>query len=131
LNFVSEPNHRLERGKRKREEISGSASPGTPATQELAPFFSSWVLESVFGELWSRPALGDKTRVLITLTALAVREQPHQLKGYVRSALRTGWTREEIVEAIVHLAPYAGVPAVHNALAVAKDVFDAESDSRG
>lgn len=115
---------RRDRGKRKREDVSGPGKPGTPATQELAPYFSSWVLENVFGNLWSRPALGDKTRVLITLTALAVREQPHQLKGYIGSALRTGWTREEIVEALVHLAPYAGVPAVHNALAVAKEVFD-------
>lgn len=125
---MSESNRR-ERGRLKRQDISGAGQPGTPATQELAPFFSSWVLENVFGDLWSRPALGDKNRVLVTLTALVVREQQHQLKGYVASALRVGWTREEIVEVIVHLAPYAGVPAVHNALATAKQAFD-ESDGR-
>jgi 4-carboxymuconolactone decarboxylase len=119
---------RRERGRAKRNEISGSGQPGTPATQELAPYFSEWVLENVFGNLWSRPVLGDKIRVLITMTALAVREQPHQLKGYIASALRTGWTREEIVEALVHLAPYAGVPAVHNALAVAKEAFAENGD---
>lgn len=119
---------RRERGRRKRIEVSGEGQPGTPATQELAPYFSSWVLENVFGDLWSRPALGDKIRVLITMTALAVREQPHQLKGYIASAVRAGWTREEIVEALVHLAPYAGVPAVHNALAVAREVFTEHDD---
>jgi 4-carboxymuconolactone decarboxylase len=125
---MSEPADRRERGQRKREDVSGPGAPGTPATQELAPFFSAWVLENVFGELWSRPILGDKLRVLITMTALAVREQHHQLDGYIRSALRIGWTEEEIVEALVHLAPYAGVPAVHNALATAKQVFDDVSD---
>lgn len=125
---MSEPVDRSERGRLKRSEVSGAGQPGTPATQELAPFFSSWVLENVFGDLWSRPALGDKTRVLITLTALAVREQQHQLKGYVTSALRVGWSREEIVEVLVHLAPYAGVPAVHNALATAQKAFDESDD---
>ena len=115
---------RRERGRQKRNDVSGPGQPGTPATQELAPYFSSWVLENVFGDLWSRPALGDKNRVLVTMTALVVREQQHQLKGYVASELRVGWSREEIVEAIVHLAPYAGVPAVHNALATAKQAFD-------
>lgn len=121
---MGEPVDRRERGRLKRAEVSGAGQPGTPATQELAPYFSAWVLENVFGDLWSRPALGDKTRVLVTLTALAVREQPHQLKGYVKSALRVGWAREEIVEVLVHLTPYAGVPAVHNALATAKEAFD-------
>lgn len=118
---------RAQRGRSKRSDVSGPGKPGTPATQELAPYFSTWVLQNVFGDLWSRDALGDRTRVLVTLTALAVREQQTQLKHYISSALRVGWTREEIVEVIVHLAPYAGVPAVHNALATAKQAFD-ESD---
>ena len=126
---MTEPSDRSERGRQKRSDVSGPGKPGTPATQELAPYFSTWVLENVFGDLWSRPALDDRTRVLITLTALAVREQHHQLEGYVKSALRVGWSREEIVEALVHLAPYAGVPSVHNALATAKRAFDAESQA--
>lgn len=125
---MNEPVERVERGRAKRGDVSGPGQPGTPATQELAPFFSSWVLENVFGDLWSRPALGDKTRVLVTLTALAVREQQHQLEGYVKSAIRVGWTREEIVEVLVHLAPYTGVPAVHNALATARKAFDDSDD---
>lgn len=125
---MDEPVDRGEQGRQKRNDVSGPGQPGTPATQELAPFFSTWVLENVFGDLWSRPGLDDKTRVLITLTTLAVREQHHQLKGYVKSALRVGWTREQIVEALVHLAPYAGVPSVHNALATAKQAFDEYAD---
>ena len=127
---MSDDDQRSERGRAKRLEIFGPGEPGTAATGELAPYYSRWVLESVFGDLWSRPALGDKTRVLITITALAVREQGTQLKGYIKNALRVGWTREELVEALVHLAPYAGVPAVHNALAVAKLAFDEAAAAR-
>lgn len=111
------PGERHARGVQKRRDIFGpGTAPGGRGTQELAPFYSRWVLESVFGDLWGRPALGDKLRVLITLVALVVGRQEPQAKGYMRNALRLGWTGEELVEALVHLAPYCGVPTVHNAL---------------
>ncbi|HWP34436.1 MAG TPA: carboxymuconolactone decarboxylase family protein [Thermodesulfobacteriota bacterium] len=121
---------RLERGARTREAIFGPGAPGGRGTQDLAPFFSRWVLESVFGDIWSRPALGAKLRVLLTVVALAVLRQQPQLESYLRNALRVGWTREELVEVLVHLAPYAGVPAVHNALDSLRAVL-AEGDGGG
>lgn len=112
------------RGLRKRRDIFGPDSgPGGRGTQILAPFYGRWVLESVFGDLWGRPALGDKTRILITLVALAVGRHQPQLAGYLRNALRAGWTREELVEILVHLAPYAGVPTVHAALDTLAEVL--------
>ncbi|HEU5298375.1 MAG TPA: carboxymuconolactone decarboxylase family protein [bacterium] len=117
-------NERLERGKKIREEIMGpGVPPGTPATQELAPFFSQWVYESVFGDFYTRPQLDLKTRVLITMIALSVQGRTAQLRGYIRAAQRHGWTKEQIVEALVQLAPYQGVPLTHDALAAAKEVF--------
>jgi 4-carboxymuconolactone decarboxylase len=105
------------RGLEKRRAVFGPATqPGGRGTQELAPFYGRWVLESVFGDLWGREALGDKLRVLVTLVALVVARQEPQARSYMRNALRLGWTREELVEVLVHLAPYAGVPTVHNAL---------------
>jgi 4-carboxymuconolactone decarboxylase len=113
-----------------REQIMGpGVPPGTPATQELAPFFSRWIYESVF-TLYGRPQLDLKTRVLITLVTLSVQGRIPQLRGYIGAALRQGWSREEIVEAIVQLAPYQGVPATHDALAAAKEVFDKQAPSR-
>lgn len=124
---VNQGGDRMSRGRRMRERIMGAGvPPGTPATQELAPFFSSWIYESVFGDLYTRPQLDLKTRVLITLVAFSVQGRMGQLRGYVGAALRQGWTREEIIEAIVQLAPYQGVPATHDALAAAKEVFDSK-----
>lgn len=117
-------NERLERGKKIREEIMGpGVPPGTPATQELAPFFSQWIYESVFGDFYTRPQLDLKTRVLITMIALSVQGRTAQLRGYIRAAQRHGWTKEQIVEALAQLAPYQGVPLTHDALAAAKEVF--------
>ena len=119
---------RFTRGRAIREKIMGAGvAPGTPATQELAPFFSQWIYESVFGDLYTRPQLDLKTRVMVTLVALSVQGRIAQLRGYIGAALRQGWTREEIVEVIVQLAPYQGVPATHDALAAAKEVFDSKT----
>lgn len=124
---MSDTDDRFMRGRKMRDEIMGpGVPPGTPATQELAPFFSRWIYESVFGDLYTRPQLDTKTRVLITLVALSAQGRTAQLRGYIRASLRAGWSREQIVETIVQLAPYQGVPATHDALAAAKEVFDAE-----
>ena len=126
--MVNEGEDRLTRGRKMRERIMGAGLlPGTPATQELAPFFSQWIFESVFGDLYTRPKLDLKTRVMLTVVALSVGGRIAQLRGYIGAALRLGWTREEIVEAIVQLAPYQGVPMTHDALAVAKEVFDSKA----
>jgi 4-carboxymuconolactone decarboxylase len=127
---MSQSQERLERGRALRERMLGPGAPGTPATQELAPFFSRWVYESVFGDLYTRPGLDLKTRVLITLVALSVQGRITQLKSYIGAALRLGWTREEIVETLVQLAPYQGVPATHDVLAAAKQVFDSPAQPR-
>lgn len=124
---TSQGEERLDRGRRMREQIMGpGVPPGTPATQELAPFFSRWIYESVFGDLYTRPQLDLKVRILITLVALSVQGRRGQLMGYIGAALRHGWTREQIVETLVQLAPYQGVPATHDALAAAKEVFDSQ-----
>ncbi|MEX2047752.1 MAG: carboxymuconolactone decarboxylase family protein [Chloroflexota bacterium] len=124
---MAEQDDRLARGRATREKVMGAGvAPGTPATGELAPFFSEWVYSSVFGDVWSRTGLDLKTRVLITMIALSVQGRGSQYRGYVGAALRHGWTKEQIVEAIVQLAPYQGVPLTHDALAIAKEVFDKE-----
>ncbi len=123
---TQETEDRLARGRKSRERIMGpGVPPGTPATQELAPFFSRWIYESVFGDLYTRPELDLKTRVLITMVALSVQGRTAQLRGYIGASLNQGWTREEIIEALVQLAPYQGVPLTHDALVAAKEVFDA------
>jgi 4-carboxymuconolactone decarboxylase len=125
-----EAEDRLARGRKSRERIMGpGVPPGTPATQELAPFFSRWIYESIFADLYTRPGLDLKTRVLVTMVALSVQGRIAQLRGYIGASLNQGWTREQIIEALVQLAPYQGVPLTHDALAAAKEVFDARAAS--
>ena len=92
----------------------------TEFTQPLQDF----VNEHAWGSVWSREGLSLKTRSLITLAALTALKCPQELKGHVRGALNNGCTVEEIREALLHCAVYAGVPAAIDAFRAAQEVID-------
>lgn len=90
----------------------------------LAPDFERYVVDFLSGEIWSRPGLELRIKSLCTITALAALGRPQGLELNIRMALRNGATREEIIEALLHIAPYAGFPACWEGLVVASRVFD-------
>ena len=79
--------------------------------------------ETVFGALWTRPGLDLKTRTLICVVSDAATARTPELAIHVRMALRQGWTEDELVEVLLHLSGYVGVPLIREALLTAKEVF--------
>lgn len=79
--------------------------------------------ETVFGALWSRPGLDLKTRALICVVSDAATGREPELPIHIRFALRQGWTEDEIVEVLLHLSGYVGVPLIREAMLVARDTF--------
>ncbi|WP_433465589.1 carboxymuconolactone decarboxylase family protein [Spirillospora sp. CA-128828] len=91
-----------------------------PGLEDLAPGFADWIVTSLFGGTYQREGLSLRDRQLLNLAALtAMGGVEPQLTGHVKTCLRLGMTREEIVEAFVHLAPYTGVPKALAGLRVA------------
>jgi 4-carboxymuconolactone decarboxylase len=78
----------------------------------------------VYGDVWERPGLSKRDRSLITVAALVALYRSDQLRGHLERALANGVTREELGEAITHLAFYAGWPPAMTAARIAKSVFD-------
>jgi 4-carboxymuconolactone decarboxylase len=90
----------------------------------VAPDFARWIVESAYCDILGRPQLNLRDREIATLAALAtLGNAPGQLKAHVEGALNVGLTREEIVEVLMQMAIYAGVPAAINALQIAGEVF--------
>lgn len=114
-------------GEQVRREVMGDAfvdralNNVTDFTQPLQDF----VNENAWGSVWARDGLPRKTRSLITLAALTALKCPQELKGHVRGALNNGCTVEEIREALLHCAVYAGVPAAIDAFRAAQEVIEA------
>jgi 4-carboxymuconolactone decarboxylase len=92
--------------------------------EEIAPDFGRFIVEFSYGDVFSRPGLDMRSReiaIIGALTTLGTAER--QLKAHILGALKAGASREEIVEAIMQVAVYAGFPAGFHALMVAKEVF--------
>jgi 4-carboxymuconolactone decarboxylase len=57
------------------------------------------------------------------VTSLVAQYRVNELPFHLKSALQNGITREELIEAISHLAFYAGWPTASTAIGVARKVF--------
>jgi len=114
-----------EKGMRLLHQMLGAER--AEATREvwlkLCPDFEKYVVEFLSGEIWSRPQLDLRTKSLCTITALAALGRPQGLELNIRMALNNGATKEEIIEALLHIAPYAGFPAAWEGLSLAFKVF--------
>jgi len=87
--------------------------------------FRDFILEGAWGRVWTRPGLSRRDRSLVTLAILAALGQEGEFRLHVRAMANTGATAEELSEALLHVATYAGVPAANHALKIAKDVLSA------
>jgi alkylhydroperoxidase/carboxymuconolactone decarboxylase family protein YurZ len=80
----------------------------------------------LFGDVWERPGLSKRDRSLVTVSALIAMNRPDQLRSHLARARDNGVTPDELVEAITHLAFYAGWPSAVTAASVAKEVVQAK-----
>ena len=107
---------------------ASNATPQTPARRllgEMAPKLAELTDNVLFGDVWARPQLSRRDRSLVTVSALVAMNRPDQLRSHLALARRNGLTREELIEAITHLAFYSGWPNAVGAVTIAKEVFEA------
>ena len=94
---------------------------------DIAPGLATYVLETIFGEIYQSPVLDSRTRQIVTVTALAtLGTAAPQLRTHIQGALRCGVPREELVEIMMQIVPYVGVAAAINGVAACRDVFGDE-----
>ena len=89
----------------------------------FAPKLAQLTDDVLFGDVWERAELAPRDRSLVTVAALTTGGNVEQLTFHLQYAKDNGVTEEELIEAITHLAFYAGWPKAFSAMAVAKRVF--------
>lgn len=92
--------------------------------RELSPAFENEAISVVFGRTWSREAIDPKTRSLCSIGILAALGRHGALRIVLSIALSSGATVEEITEALLQVAIYAGYPAAFDALPIFKEVLE-------
>ncbi len=95
--------------------------------RQISPQFEEYVVEFLSGEIWSREGLDLRTKSLVTIAVLAGMGRTLGLELNIRMALNNGATQREVIETLLHIAPYAGFPAAWEGLATADRVFGEES----
>jgi 4-carboxymuconolactone decarboxylase len=80
-------------------------------------------LEYEYGEVWSRSALGLRTRAVITVAVMQALRLNGELHAHVNIALNLGVTPDELHEVFAHAGVYSGLAGWRNATNVAGDVF--------
>ena len=103
---------------------------GTPMRApwgDIAPYLTEVTDRVLFDDVWQRPGLSPRDRSLITVAALIAGYRQNELPFHTKKALENGVSRDEVIEAVTHLAFYSGWPTASTALTIARKVF-AEAD---
>ena len=114
-----------ERGMAVRRQVLGDAyvDKATANVDDFTRDFQRLVTEYCWGEVWTRSVLTNKQRSLNNLCMIAALNRAAEFELHVRGALRNGCTPEEIRDALIQVAIYAGIPAGVEAFRIARKVL--------
>lgn len=85
--------------------------------------FQDLITEAAWGHVWSRPEWSKRERSMVTIALLAALGHDEEVAMHVRATANTGATPEDLREAILHVALYAGVPAANHAIKIIKNTL--------
>lgn len=83
-------------------------------------------IEHLFGEVWTRPTLEPRLRSLLTVAILAADGRSTELAEHISGALHLGWSADELIEAMIHVAHYAGWPSGHSGQELVLNAINAD-----
>lgn len=119
---MSEPTDQFQRGMATRRAVLGDShvNGAETAKTDFDTDFQTFITEGAWGSVWSRPGLSRRERSLITIALLAAAGHDEEVAMHIKATSNTGASAEDVKEALLHVAVYAGVPAANRAFKIAK-----------
>jgi|APDOM4702015159_1054818.scaffolds.fasta_scaffold264037_1 4-carboxymuconolactone decarboxylase len=96
---------------------------------EFSEELQDYVTTHAWGAVWARRGpdgeltLPKKTRSIMNLALLAALNRPHELEIHLRGAINNGVSKKEMLEIFLHVAAYAGAPALLDGIRMARKVW--------
>ncbi|MCR4524619.1 4-carboxymuconolactone decarboxylase [Bosea sp. 47.2.35] len=106
-----------------RRYVDAAVASTDPFTED----FQKLITESAWGSVWSRDTISKRERSMLTIALLAALGHHDEVAMHVRATRNTGASMDDIKEALLHVAIYAGVPAANHAFKITKAAY-AEMD---
>lgn len=113
---------RFDKGMATRRKVLGDAHVDR-AEAAKTPFdqpFQEMITETAWGNLWASDAIPDRERSMLTLALLAACGNFDEIPMHIRATANTGASPEDVMQAFLHVAVYAGVPKANHAIKLAK-----------
>jgi 4-carboxymuconolactone decarboxylase len=76
----------------------------------LDPHYLHLWYDFIYGEMYPRGIIDDRTRLLMMVGICLALNEPVQLDNHIRGAMLLGATAREVLEVIVHSTAYCGMP---------------------
>lgn len=85
--------------------------------------FQTMITEGAWGTLWSDDTISKRERSMLTLSLLAATGNFEEIPMHIRATANTGASPNDVLQAFMHVAVYAGVPKANHAIKLAKQTF--------
>ena len=118
-------NQRYDDGMAVRRKVLGDAHVDRANANKSdfdAPF-QDMITEGAWGTVWKSDGLTLRERSIVTLALLAGLGNDGEIVMHIRATANTGATPQDIREAFMHVAIYAGVPRANHAFKIAKETY--------
>jgi len=124
---------RFRKGMATRRKVLGTAHVDRAEANKSAfdAPFQDLITEAAWGHVWSRETITHRERSMMTLALLAGLGNFEELALHTRATANTGASRDDIMEAMLHVAIYAGVPRANHAIKIIKQVFSEMDGGKG
>ena len=90
--------------------------------------FQTLITEGAWGTLWSDETISRRERSMLTLALLAATGNFEEIPMHIRATANTGASPDDVMQAFMHVAVYAGVPKANHAIKLAKATYDEMED---
>lgn len=116
---------RFEQGMKTRRAVLGDAHVDRAEANKSAfdEPFQSMITEGAWGTLWSDNSVSHRDRSMLTLALLAATGNFEEIPMHIRATANTGASPQDVLQAFMHVAVYAGVPKANHALKLAKQTY--------
>ena len=85
--------------------------------------FQTMITEGAWGTLWADETISKRDRSMLTLALLAATGNFEEIPMHVRATANTGASPDDVLQAFMHVAVYAGVPKANHAIKLAKQTY--------
>jgi 4-carboxymuconolactone decarboxylase len=122
----------FDRGMTTRRAVLGDAhvDRAVAATTAFDAPFQTLITEAAWGRVWSDDTISRRERSMLTLALLAATGNFEEIPMHIRATANTGASKDDIMQAFLHVAIYAGVPKANHAIKLARQTLAEMEEAR-